>query len=78
MNNNNKTLIAASNLGREFCEQIVSETPQFHAEVFPYLPTQDLPEMDYRALRAEFGEVTAEMETEYRRAYNARRAEEGV
>ena len=35
------------------------------------LPTDSIPEEDYRMLTAEFGDVTREMETAYKNAFNA-------
>lgn len=35
------------------------------------LPTDSLPEEDYRTLTYEYGEVTREMESAYKKAFNA-------
>jgi hypothetical protein len=35
------------------------------------LPTDSLPEEDYRTLTDEYGEVTREMESAYKKAFNA-------
>lgn len=60
---------AAADLGREFAEYLNQSNDRDNWSELEN--NDDLPEEDYVTLRAEFGEVTSEMERAYKSAFNA-------
>lgn len=66
MSNNIET---AATLGREFAEYLRDSADRDNWSTL--CAGDDLPDGDYAMLRAEFGEVTREMERAYKAAFNA-------
>lgn len=60
----------AASLGEEFARQI-NETPHDRDNWGPLERGEEIPSEDYAYLRRALGEVTPEMETAYRAAFNA-------
>ena len=60
----------ARSLATQFATEL-NETPNEAQNWSPLDQNDDLPEYDYAALRRQFGEVTPEMEREYRSTFNS-------
>jgi hypothetical protein len=64
-----QTIIKSAAAGIETAEYIMGSVNADDWSVL--MPTDNIPEEDYRMLTAEFGDVTQEMETAYKNAFNA-------
>lgn len=68
--NDRAALSAAYAAGRDFATEL-NATPREAQNWHPMSRTDDLPAEDYRTLTREYGDVTAEMEEQYRNGFNA-------
>jgi hypothetical protein len=70
MTNDRAALSAAYAAGRDFATEL-NAAPHEAQDWHTMSRTDDLPSEDYRTLAREYGEVTREMEEQYRNGFNA-------